>query len=136
MQAYNGSKHIIFCLVIALLVGLLTAIQVGAAEEVKLEGTIKGAKCTHFKVKCFNDDNHIAMEPDFVFVIPSGEYYFMPNLPREVKTRHAYEKVLIHGELQNQELWVDKLVDLDESGSRPKTTWDWTDRLEIWESQN
>jgi hypothetical protein len=135
MKRYNGSKHIIFCLAIFLFVTVLAANQVSAAEKVQLEGTIRGVKCSHYKVKCYNDDNHIALEPDFVLVMPNGEYYFMPNLPRDVKTRHAYEKVRVHGELQKQELWVDKLVDLDESGIRSKTTWDWTDRLEIWEAE-
>jgi len=135
MKRYNGSKHIILCLAIFLFVTVLAANQVSAAEKVQLERTIQGAKCSHYKVKCYNDDNHIALEPDFVLVMPNGEYYFMPNLPRDVKTRHAYEKVRIHGELQKQELWVDKLVDLDESGSKAKTTWDWTDRLEIWEAE-
>ncbi len=135
MKRNNDSKIVTFGLVIFLFAVVLTANQVIAAEKVQLEGTIQGAKCTHFKVKCYNDDNHIALEPDFVLVMPNGEYYFMPNLPRDVKTRHAYEKVRVHGELQKQELWVDKLVDLDESGTRSKTTWDWTDQLNIWEAQ-
>ena len=135
MKGNSGMKHLILGLIIALFVTVLVANQVRAAEKVRLEGTIRGAKCTHYKVKCYNDDNHISLEPDFVFVMPNGEYYFIPNLPRDVKTRHAYEKVRIHGELQNQELWVDKLVDLDERGSRSKTTWDWTDRLDIWEGE-
>jgi hypothetical protein len=114
---------------------VLTTGQVIAGEKVQLEGTIKGAKCTHYQVECYNDDNHIALEPDFVLVTVQGEYYFMPNLNRGVKARHAYKKVLIHGELKRQELWVDKLVDLDEKGSRSKTTWDWLARDEFWESR-
>ncbi len=135
MKIYSKSKLKLYCIIIFLFFMVLTATQVSAAGKVQLEGTIQGAKCTHFKVKCYNDDNHIALEPDFVFVVPSGEYYFMPNLPRDVKSRHAYEKVRIHGELQIQELWVNKLVDLDASGSRSKTTWDWSDRLNIWEAE-
>lgn len=114
---------------------LLGMAQIAAAEDVKLEGEIRGAKCTHFKVECYNDDNHIALEPDFVLVMPDGEYYFMPNLARSVKARHAYKKVRIHGELRNQELWVDKLVDVEPTGSRSKTTWDWSDDNEFWESR-
>jgi hypothetical protein len=85
----------------------LFATMVSAGEKVELEGIIQGAKCTHYEVECFNDDNHIALEPDFVLVIPSGEYYFMPNLNRSVKARHAYKNVRVHGELRIQELWVD-----------------------------
>jgi hypothetical protein len=114
---------------------LLTSIPVMAGEIVKLEGTINGAKCTHYQVECFNDDNHIALEPDFVLVMPNGDYYFMPNLPRGVKARHAYKKVRVHGELTRQELWVDRLVDVGEKTSRSKSTWDWSDQDEFWESR-
>jgi hypothetical protein len=55
-----------------------------------------------------------------------GEYYFMPNVYRSVKARHAYRIVRVHGELRRQEVWVDKLVDLNrKKGGRAKTTWDW-----------
>ena len=115
---------------------LLPATQVSANEKVQLEGEIRGAKCTHYQVECYNDDNHIALEPDFVLVMPNGEYYFMPNLSRTVKARHAYKTVRIHGELRKQELWVDKLVDVDDTKERrSKTTWDWSDEDEFWESR-
>ena len=114
----------------------LFATMVRAGEKVELEGIIQGAKCTHYQVECFNDDNHIALEPDFVLVIPSGEYYFMPNLNRSVKARHAYKNVRVHGELRIQELWVDRLVDIDKKkGGRSKTTWDWSAREDFWESR-
>ena len=113
----------------------LAMTQVAAAESVKLEGEIRGAKCTHFQTECYNDDNHIALEPDFVLVLPNGDYYFMPNLARAVKARHAYKKVRIHGDLRNQELWVDKLMDVEPKGRRSKTTWDWSDQDEFWESR-
>ena len=114
----------------------LSATLVSAGEKVELEGIIQGAKCTHYQVDCFNDDNHIALEPDFVLVIPSGEYYFMPNLNRSVKARHAYKNVRVHGELRRQELWVDRMVDIDKKkgGGRAKTTWDWSAREDFWES--
>jgi hypothetical protein len=114
---------------------LLTLPGSASAEKVKLEGEIRGAKCTHFQTECYNDDNHIALEPDFVLVLPNGDYYFMPNLARAVKARHAYKKVRIHGDLRNQELWVDKLMDVEPKGRRSKTTWDWSDQDEFWESR-
>ena len=114
----------------------MPATQVSAGEKVQLEGTRQGAKCTHYQVECFNDDNHISLEPDFVFLLPDGTYYFLPNLKRMVKARHAYRTVRIHGTLTNQELWVDRLVDLDKKkGNRAKTTWDWSANDEFWESR-
>ena len=132
--AASGSK--VFCLAVLLFMMALSASLASAGEKVKLEGEIRGAKCTHYQVECYNDDNHIALEPDFVFVLPEGTYYFMPNLSRSVKARHAYKTVRIHGELTGQELWVDKLVDMDKKkGSRSKTTWDWSAQDEFWESR-
>ena len=135
MKSLNGNGSKVIWVAIFLLIMVLTASQVSAGEKVQLEGEIRGAKCTHYQVECYNDDNHIALEPDFVLVIPSGEYYFMPNLNRGVKARHAYKKVRVHGELRRQELWVDKMVDLDAKGARSKTTWDWSARDEFWESR-
>ena len=130
----TGSK--LFCATISLSVMVMLTLPGSAsAEKVELEGEIRGAKCTHFETECYNDDNHIALEPDFVLVMPNGEYYFMPNLARAVKARHAYKKVRIHGDLRKQELWVDKLVDVEPKGRRSKTTWDWTDQDEFWESR-
>ena len=129
------SQHRVILIASLTLIFFLAVAQVVFAEKVKLEGEIRGAKCTHFQVECYNDDNHIALEPDFVLVMPDGEYYFMPNLGRAVKARHAYKKVRIHGELRNQELWVDKLVDVEAKGRRSKSTWDWSDQDEFWESR-
>lgn len=108
-------------------------------ERVQLEGIIKGAGCTHFKVECKNDDNHIALEEDFVLVMPNGDYYFMPNVYYSVKVRHAYRLVRIHGQRRRQEVWVDKLVDLNSGRSgkrnpRSKSTWDWADD-DFWRSR-
>jgi hypothetical protein len=130
----NGSK-VLWIAIISLTLALFAS-QVMAGEKVKLEGKIQGAKCTHYKVECYNDDNHIGLEPDFVLVMPTGEYYFMPNLNRGVKSRHAYKNVRVHGELTGQELWVDKMVDLDKkTGNRAKSTWDWSAQDEFWESR-
>ena len=136
MKSLTGNGSQVLWVAIISLIMMLTAGQVMASEKVQLEGEIRGAKCTHYQVECYNDDNHIALEPDFVFVMPNGDYYFIPNLTRGIKARHAYKKVRIHGELRNQELWVDRLVDVDpKGGSRSKSTWDWSDRDEFWESR-
>ena len=135
-RSFTGSGPKVILIAIFALIMVLTGGQVMAGENVKLVGEIRGAKCTHYQVECYNDDNHIALEPDFVLVMPDGEYYFMPNLARSVKARHAYKTVRVHGELRKQELWVDRLVDVDKKkGGRSKTTWDWSDRDDFWESR-
>jgi hypothetical protein len=136
MKGITKSRFTVIWIAIFFITMALSATLVSAGEKVELEGIIQGAKCTHYEVECFNDDNHIALEPDFVLVIPSGEYYFMPNLNRSVKARHAYKNVRVHGELRRQELWVDRLVDIDKKkGGRAKTTWDWSAREDFWESR-
>jgi len=136
MKSTIKSRYIVVWFAIFFLIMALSATQVSAGEKVKLEGTIAGASCTHYKVECLNDDNHIALEPDFVFVLPDGKYYFLPNVDRIVKARHAYKKIRLVGVLTGQELWVDKLVDLDKQrGAKARGTWDWADRDEFWESR-
>ena len=131
----TGGISLIWMITGALIIALAAG-QVSAGERVQLEGVIKGAGCTHFQVECKTDDNHMALEADFVLVMPDGEYYFMPNITRAIKARHAYKNVRIHGELRKQELWVDRLVDVDKKkGARSKTTWDWSARDDFWESR-
>ena len=121
--------------VVFFLITFVTETLADPGERVQLVGVIKGAGCTHFQVPCINDDNHIALEEDFVLVMPNGEYYFMPNVYFVVKSRHAYRTVRVHGIRRKQEVWVDRLVDLDKKKSaRSKTTWDWASD-DFWRSK-
>ena len=130
----SGSK--VLWLAIFFLFMALPASQVSAGEKVKMEGTIQGIKCTHYKKECVDSDKFIAMEPDFVLVMPNGEYYFIPNISRTVKVRHAYRKVVVQGERKGQEVWVDKLDDMQgKKGRKTPSTWDWSREDEFWESR-
>jgi hypothetical protein len=136
MERMVKRKHNTFWIAIFFLNVILPVTPTGAGERVQLEGIIKGAGCTHFKVECKNDDNHIALEDDFVLVMPNGEYYFMPNVYFSVKSRHAYRNVRVHGERRKQEIWVDKRVDINrQKGVRSKSTWDWRADDEFWRSK-
>jgi hypothetical protein len=133
----TGGISLIWMVTSALIIALAAG-QVSAGERVQLEGVIKGAGCTHFQVECKTDDNHMALEADFVLVMPDGEYYFMPNVYRSVKARHAYKNVRVHGERRRQEIWVHKLVDLDpnpKKRARSKSTWDWWANDDFWMSK-
>ena len=92
MKRITKSRFTVIWLAIFFLTMALSATLVSAGEKVELEGIIQGAKCTHYQVECFNDDNHIALEPDFVLVIPSGEYYFMPNLNQIGESQACLQK--------------------------------------------
>ena len=129
----SGSK--VLWVAIFFLMMALPATQVSAGEKVQLEGTIQGVKCTHYKVECVNKDKFIAMEPDFVLVMPNGEYYFIPNLNRSVKVRHAYRKVVIQGERKGQEIWVDRLDEMEGKKRKTQSSWDWSREDEFWKSR-
>lgn len=109
---------------------ILISFQSAAAEKIALEGILRGAICTHYKLGCENDDAHIDMENDFVLVIADGSYFFLPNLSRTVKARHANEAVRISGDKENMEIWVDKLEVKD--GNTYKTVWDWEVRRKLY----
>jgi hypothetical protein len=135
MKSMKKSRSIVIRLAFLFLITAMPATRVSAGEMVQLVGTIKGAGCTHYQVECINDVSHIALEDDFVLVMPNGEYYFMPNVYSSVKARHAYRNVRVHGERRKQEVWVDKLVDLDRKNrARAKTTWDWAND-DFWRSK-
>jgi len=90
MKNMSHGRFIAIEVVLILIIVAMVATRSGAGESVQLVGTIKGAGCTHFRVECVKDDNHIALEDHFVSVMPNGEYYFMPNLYFSVKARHAF----------------------------------------------
>jgi hypothetical protein len=75
-----------------------------AAERVTYEGTLKGASCVHYKKKCPEDDAHIALEHDFVQLLPDGHKYFLPNLNRAIKARYVAKDVRISGEAEDHEI--------------------------------
>ena len=109
---------------------ILISFQSAAAGKVVLEGVLRGAICTHYKLVCEDDDDHIDMENDFVLVIADGSYYFLPNLSRTVKARHANEAVRVKGDKDNMEIWVGTLEVKD--GNTYKTVWDWEVRKKLY----
>jgi hypothetical protein len=101
-----------------------------AAERITYEGTLQGASCVHFKKKCPEDDAHIAIEHDFVLLLPNGEHYFLPNLNRAIKARYVGKPIRISGELENHEIWVDSL-DV-KKGNTYRNVWSWEKQQEIY----
>ena len=85
---------------------MIAATTVSAKEMVTSEGFLRGAECTHYKHKCLDDEAHIAMERDFVLVLPDGEHFFLPNLSRITKARYANKAVRIRGEKGVHSIWV------------------------------
>lgn len=109
---------------------LIIPATVIAGERVSYEGTLQGASCVHYKKKCPENDAHIAIEHDFVLLLPNGEHYFLPNLNRAIKARYVAKPVQISGDLENHEIWVDRL-DV-KKGNKYTSVWSWKEQQELY----
>ena len=117
-------------IVIASLV-LTTAAGIAAADTVTYEGTIQGLNCTYFKRECPKDelDIYVALEDDFVLVLPDGKFFLLPNLSTLIKARHLTKKVRIRGDLNGSSIWVENL-EVKDNGEY-ETVWNLKRQLEI-----
>jgi hypothetical protein len=97
-------------------------------------GRINGHHCAHGGETCPLDrlDPHLALERDFVLQTPEGTYYFMPNLPRDVKIRHVLAQARVTGSLdpRYKTITVDELK-VKEDGSF-NVVWSQAKQAEEW----
>ena len=118
-------------IVLTLIVFLVTPDGVKAEEINKYSGILRGAACTHYKTGCPEDDAHIAIENDFVLVLPDGSHYFLPNLNRAIKARYANKHVRIAGEKEDHEIWVKSLE--VKKDSKYQLMWNRKDQQKLYE---
>jgi hypothetical protein len=104
-----------------------------AGKLITIEGSLKGAICVHYKLGCADDDAHIAMETDFVLLLPGGQHYFLPNLSPTMKAKYANRDVRITGEMREHSIGVDKL-EIKMDGTY-KTVWSWKQQQELYKQQ-
>ena len=80
-----------------------------------IEGKLNGLDCASHGEECPTDrlDPHIALERDFVVQTADGKYFFITNLDRAIKARHALKMVRVEGKrspkfdaISANELWV------------------------------
>ena len=83
-----------------------------AAESVTYDGIIQGLNCVHYGKKCPEEDldMYIAMEHDFILLLPDGRHFVLPNLDRGIKTRYLTKDVRIRGEQEGTTIWVEQLL--------------------------
>ena len=88
-----------YVLVLAIMVALLLPALVVNAQQQTYTGKIEGLLCVVRGYACPIDkaDPMIAVEKDFVLVLPDGSYYLMPNVPFGVKARNALDTVTVSG---------------------------------------
>ena len=77
------------------------------------------------------DDAHIALEHDFVLLLPNGNHYFLPNLNRAIKARYVAKPVRISGKIEDHEIWVDRLA--VKKGAKYDTVWSWERQQELYQ---
>ena len=79
-----------------------------AVKYKPLIGIIQGANCIMNNTPCPKSpsDAHIAMEHDFVLLLPNGEHYFLMNLDRAIKAKYVTMPVRVLGKIQGQGIWV------------------------------
>ena len=96
-----------------------------AAQAETIEGKLNGIECASHGEQCPTDrlDPHIALERDFVVQTADGKYYFITNLDRAVKARHALKMVRVEGRVSSRfnainadEFWV-------KDGGKYNLTW-------------
>lgn len=76
----------------------------GISSADTYHGKIVGYHCAHEGTVCPVDrlDPHVTLERDFVLVMNNGDYYFMPQLPRDVKVRHVLDDVTVEGKKEGK----------------------------------
>lgn len=119
-------------MVFVLSMSLIVPATVMAAELVSYEGTIQGANCVHNKTRCPEDnlDAHIALEQDFLLLLPNDKHYFLPNLDRAIKARYVTKAVRISGEQEGDSIWVDSLE--VKEGSKYRRVWSLKQQQEMY----
>lgn len=118
------AAYYLFLITLGLSISLIVPATGMAGESVTYDGTIQGLNCVHYGKKCHEDDldMYIAMEHDFVLLLPDGRHFILPNLDRGIKARYLTKDVRIRGKQEGTTIWVDQLLVKD--GQKYKLVWD------------
>lgn len=83
---------------LALSMAALFALPLSVSAET-FTGMINGHECAHQEHTCpvGKLDPHVALESDFVLMAGDKDYFFMPNLSRDVKVRYVLDTVQVEG---------------------------------------
>ena len=115
-------KHFLTTTIMAIAFTLIPA-ALFAAAPVTLEGEFQGANCIFYNKTCPHNmtDGHIALEPDFVFVLGNGKYVFVPNLDRGLKIKYLHSNIKVIGKQAGDSVRAET-VKVKENG-KFKTVW-------------
>jgi len=120
----NSSTTIKSIAMAATLLGSM-ALYATSVKAETIEGKFNGLECASHGEECPTDklDPHLAFESDFVVQTADGKYFFITNIDRAIKARHALEMVRVEGKLSSKfdamnasQIWV-------KDGGDYKLTW-------------
>ena len=128
----TGYHYLIIALSVSM--SLMVPITGMTAELVTYEGTIQGLNCIHYQQKCPEKDldMYIALEHDFVLLLPDGRHFVLPNIDRGIKTRYLTKNVRIRGQQKGTTIWVEKLEARE--GQQYELIWDLQEQQKIEEA--
>ncbi len=120
-------KHFLTTTIMAIAFTIIPAVLFAAAP-VTLDGEFQGANCIFYNKTCPHNmtDGHIALEPDFVFVLGTGKYVFIPNLDRGLKIKYLHSKVKLIGKQTGDSVFAEA-VKVNVNG-KYKTVWSLADQ--------
>lgn len=97
-------------------------------KTVTYEGTIQGLNCVFNHTKCptHDLDMYIALESDFVLVLPDGRFFLLHNIDRIIKARYLTRLVRVRGHQKGDIIWVDNLE--VKEGNGYKTVWNYAEQ--------
>ena len=75
---------------------------------------------------------YIALEHDFVLLLPDGRHFVLPNIDRGIKTRYLTKDVRIRGQQKGTTIWVEKLEARE--GQQYELIWDLQEQQKIEEA--
>ena len=123
-QAITITGYHFLIIALSIFMSLIVPTTGMTAELVTYEGTIQGLNCIHYQEKCPEEDldMYIALEHDFVLLLPDGRHFVLPNLDKNVKTRYLTKDVRIRGEQKGTAILVEQLQ--VKEGQHYRLMWD------------
>lgn len=125
----TGYHYLIIALSVSM--SLMVPITGMTAELVTYEGTIQGLNCIHYQQKCPEKDldMYIALEHDFVLLLPDGRHFVLPDLDRGIKARYLTKEVRIRGEQKGTTIRVENFE--VKKGNQYRLVWNFQEQQKL-----
>jgi hypothetical protein len=98
---------------IALIIAVMITLPSAAFAADYIAGKIQGASYVFNKTvqPTGTDDPKVVLERDFVLQTTDGKAYFLPNVPRSMKTKAVNKEVRVYGDLNpNETIFVHQIT--------------------------